>query len=351
MGSDSTLVKSSVPSIEAVNLTKRYRQLPAIQDVSFSIEKGEIVGFLGPNGAGKSTTMRILCGLIQATSGSARICGIPVATRPDEVKRRVGYMAENNPLPDDMRVIEYLTYRGRLKEMPRGQLHKRVDEVMDICDLNRKTRRSVIGTLSKGYRQRIGVADTILANPQVIIMDEPTIGLDPYQVLAMRELINTFRGEMTVIISSHILAEIDLSCDRVIIINQGRIVATGDSDSLRREFSKWTLYTLQIKGDPTALSAVIQSADSEIVVRSMEELADGFSEVILETNRRRDKGEEVLNALHRHPKLRVRSLTRKEPSLEDIFLAATRKSWETILPTGEQSDLPSTPPERPPTGK
>ena len=351
MGSDSAPVKPSVPSVEAVNLTKRYRQLAAIQDVSFSIDKGEIVGFLGPNGAGKSTTMRILCGLIPATSGSARICGTPVATRPDEVRRHVGYMAENNPLPEDMRVIEYLTYRGRLKELPRSQLHKRVDEVMDVCDLNRKTRRSVIGTLSKGYRQRIGVADTILANPQVVIMDEPTIGLDPYQVLAMRELINTFRGEMTVIISSHILAEIELSCDRVIIINQGRIVASGDSHSLRREFSKETLYTLQIRGDPTALTAVIQSADSEIVVRSVEELSDGFSEVILETTGRRDKGEEILNALHRHSELRVRSLIRREPSLEGIFLAATRKSWETILPTSEKSEPPNTPPEGPPTGK
>lgn len=338
--SNSAPVNPSAPTIEAVNLTKRYRKLTAIQDVSFSIEKGEVVGFLGPNGAGKSTTMRILCGLIPATSGSARICGIPVATRPNEVKRRIGYMAENNPLPDDMRVIEYLTCRGRLKEIPRARLHKRVDEVMAVCDLSRKVRRSIIGTLSKGYRQRIGVADTILANPQVIIMDEPTIGLDPYQILAMRELINTFRGELSVIISSHILAEIEVSCDRVIIINQGRIVATGNSDSLRREFSKGVSYTLQIKGDLVKLLVAIESIDPRIVLSSVQERTDSFTEVVLETPKHQDQGEEFLRAVHRHPEIRVRSLTYKEPSLEDIFLAATRKSWEVLIPASESLDTP-----------
>ena len=150
-------------SIEVEGLTKRFGHVTAIEDVSFKVTAGEIVGFLGPNGAGKSTTMRILSGLMSATSGRAWICGISVPRHPDKVKRRIGYMAENNPLPEDMRVVEYLTFRGHLKEIPGKRLKRRVEEVMAICDLNRKARRKVIGTLSKGYRQRVGIADAILS--------------------------------------------------------------------------------------------------------------------------------------------------------------------------------------------
>lgn len=332
-------MESARPNVEVTNLTKVYGRVTAIKDVSFSIARGEIVGFLGPNGAGKSTTLRILCGLIPATSGTAHICEIPVASQPGEIKRRIGYLAENTPLPEDMRVIEYLTFRGRLKEIPRRRLKARVEEVMNACDLNRKARRSVIGTLSKGYRQRVGVADAILAEPEVIIMDEPTIGLDPHQLLSMRSLIDSFRGKMTVIISSHILAEVELYCDRVIIINQGRIVAIGDSKRLRKEFVNKTTYTLGVKGDLSELSSAIRKIDSAMVVTATNhEEEEGFIKVVLETPRNEDLGEKLLANLHGHPDLRVRSLVRVEPSLEDIFLAATRKSWETIHSPGPGED-------------
>lgn len=320
-------------SIEVENLTKYYGSLMAIHEVSFNVAKGEIVGFLGPNGAGKSTTMRILCGIIAASSGIAKICGIPVASNPDEIKRRIGYMPENNPLPEDMRVVEYLRYRAQLKDIPRKQLKPRVEETLEICDLNRNARRKVIGTLSKGYRQRVGVADAILSKPEVIIMDEPTIGLDPHQVLMIRDLINSLRGEMTVIISSHILAEVELCCDRVIIINQGHIVASGTSDSLCKEFIRDTTYILKLKGDCSALDPLLKTIDPDLKVGNTTPIGnDGYYELDLNTPHSHDIGEEILNRLHALPQLRVSGLSRKVPNLEDIFLFATRRSWEESLP-------------------
>src|SRR3954464_221216 len=240
-------------AIEVSHLVKTYGGVTAVSDISFDVAQGEIVGFLGPNGAGKSTTMRILTRYLPATSGSVKICGLPVATQPDEIKRRIGYMPENNPLPEDMRVSEYMYFRGRLKEVPRRKLGPRIDEVLEICDLKR-VRHKIIGQLSKGYRQRVGIAEAILAEPPVIIMDEPTIGLDPHQILIVRDLIASLRGRMTVIISSHILPEIEMTCDRVLIINGGRIVAEGSPAELRHEIFGHTTYHLEVSGDPTALA-------------------------------------------------------------------------------------------------
>ena len=179
--------------IEADRLCKYYGPFIAIEDISFRVPRGEIVAFLGPNGAGKSTTMRILTGYLPASSGEVEICGLSVHAQPEEVKRRVGYMPENNPLPEDMRVSEYLYFRGRLKEVPRRMLGPRLDEVLELCDLKR-VRHKIIGQLSKGYRQRVGIAEAILAEPPVIIMDEPTIGLDPHQILIVRDLIASLRA-------------------------------------------------------------------------------------------------------------------------------------------------------------
>src|SRR6185369_6555162 len=175
------------PAIEVSHLVKTYAGVTAVSDITFSVARGEILGFLGPNGAGKSTTMRILTGYMPATSGSVRICGLPVASQAEETKRLVGYMPENNPLPEDMRVSEYLWFRGRLKEMPRAKLRSRIDEVLELCDLKRNRHR-ILGRLSKGNKQRVGIAEAILAEPAVIIMDEPTIGLDPHQIIIVRNL-------------------------------------------------------------------------------------------------------------------------------------------------------------------
>jgi ABC-2 type transport system ATP-binding protein len=300
-----------------------------VDDVSFTVRRGEIVGLLGPNGAGKSTTMRILTGFLPATSGIVRICGIPVASRTDEAKRHIGYMPENNPLPEDMRINEYLYYRGRLKEIPREELHTRLDEVLELCDLKR-IRHRIIGKLSKGMRQRVGIAEAILGEPEVIIMDEPTIGLDPHQILIVRDLIGGLRGRMSVIISSHILPEIEVTCDRVMIINGGRIVAQGTPDELRRQVIGHTHYELEIAGDQAALPALLAGVEATLVVQSTQGPdAEGFHVLTLTTTRDEELGEALLQALAAGS-YRVRALNRAHPTLEDVFLAATKRSWDIV---------------------
>jgi ABC-2 type transport system ATP-binding protein len=325
----------ATPALEVVSLTKEYHGVRAIEDVSFKVARGEVVGFLGPNGAGKSTTMRILAGLLAATSGRAYVAGIPVAARPDEVKRHLGYMPENNPLPEEMRVIEYLRYRARLKEVPRRKLRARVEEVMELCGLHRKARRRLIGTLSKGFRQRVGIADAILNEPEVILMDEPTIGLDPHQILSIRRLIDSLRGRQTVLLSSHILPEIELCCDRVMIINQGRLVAAGTSASLRRELLPRAEWRVRLHGDVTAFEALLPEVHVglRLTFRS-EPDADGFVELRLEAPARDvGIGEVLLEAAHRRGQWRVREFAHLDPGLEQIFMAATNQGLdETLAP-------------------
>ena len=332
---------SELPTaIEVSHLVKSYGGVMAVNDISFTVARGEIVGFLGPNGAGKSTTMRILTGYLPATSGSVRICGLPVATQPDEIKRRIGYMPENNPLPEDMRVSEYMYFRGRLKEVPRRKLGPRIDEVLEICDLKR-VRHKIIGQLSKGYRQRVGIAEAILAEPPVIIMDEPTIGLDPHQILIVRDLIASLRGRMTVIISSHILPEIEMTCDRVLIINQGRVVAQGTPVHLRREIVGHSSYQVELAGDVASLPATLATVDETLHSTALGEPdADGFRRFILTTGSDRELGESLLATLLRQG-FRVRALSRDNPTLEDVFLAATRRTWDVVAPPkGEQAKEP-----------
>ena len=321
----------AAPAIEVSHLVKTYGGVTAVSDISFTVQRGEIVGFLGPNGAGKSTTMRILTGYLPATSGTVKICGTPVATAPDEIKRRIGYMPENNPLPEDMRVSEYMYFRGRLKEIPRRKLGPRIDEVLELCDLKR-VRHKIIGQLSKGYRQRVGIAEAILAEPPVIIMDEPTIGLDPHQILIVRDLIGSLRGRMTVIISSHILPEIEVTCDRVLIINQGRVVAQGTPAELRREILGHSNYELEVAGDLAALPAALTAIEPTLQIQSQTEPDPaGFVRVRLRTERDDEFGEALLTALLER-KFRIRGLSRAHPTLEDVFLAATRRSWDAVAP-------------------
>jgi ABC-2 type transport system ATP-binding protein len=317
------------PAIEVSHLVKTYAGVTAVNDISFTVARGEIIGFLGPNGAGKSTTMRMLTGYLPATSGDVRICGLSVATQPDDIKRRIGYLAENNPLPEDMRVSEYLYFRGRLKEVPRRKLGPRIDEVLEASDLKR-VRHKIIGQLSKGYRQRVGIAEAILAEPPVIIMDEPTIGLDPHQILIVRDLIASLRGRMTVLISSHILPEIEMTCDRVLIINQGRVVAQGTPGDLRRELFGHSTYQLQAAGDLAGLPAHLATLDPTLTITTQGEPgADGFRTITLATGRDDDLGEALLRTLLTQ-QIRVRALNRMQPTLEQVFLAATRRSWDVV---------------------
>ena len=318
------------PAIEVEKLHKRFGKLDAVNGISFQVEKGQIVGFLGPNGASKSTTMRILTGYARATSGITRICGIPVACNPHEIKRRIGYMPENNPLPNELRVREYLKLRARIKELPMRHRAKRIDEVMERCDLSRAQDR-IIGKLSKGFRQRVGIADAILAHPEVIIMDEPTIGLDPHQVIMIRDLIASLRGKMSVLISSHILPEIEMSCDRVIIINGGKIVGQGTPKELREAFITSTIYELEINGKIASLRAALVPIAKEFEIDQFSKADScGFSKATIRIPGVHDCGEDLISCLANSSDLRVRSLGMRQAPLEDVFLAATRRSWETL---------------------
>jgi ABC-2 type transport system ATP-binding protein len=222
-------------------------------------------------------------------------------------------------------------FRGRLKEVPRRKLGPRIDEVLEVCDLKR-VRHKIIGQLSKGYRQRVGIAEAILAEPPVIIMDEPTIGLDPHQILIVRDLIASLRGRMTVIISSHILPEIEMTCDRVLIINQGRVVAQGTPADLRREIFGHSSYQLEVSGNLAALPDALATVDPSLRVTTQTEPdANGFARITLTTARDDELGETLIRTLLARD-LRVRALTRSNPTLEDVFLAATRRSWDAVAP-------------------
>jgi ABC-2 type transport system ATP-binding protein len=222
--------------IEVSNLTKRYAGHTAVRDISFTVGKGEIVGLLGSNGAGKSTTMRILSCFLPATSGTARVAGFDVFTESDEVRRRIGYMPENNPLHPEMRVREYLKFRARLKGLSRRRSRDRVDAVTEQCGLKDVTKK-IIGQLSKGFRQRVGLADALVHEPELIILDEPTIGLDPKQIRSVRQLIKDLGRRHTVLISTHILPEVEMTCNRVVILHEGRILAADTPENLQKIMS------------------------------------------------------------------------------------------------------------------
>ena len=217
--------------IEVQNLSKAYGPRLAISNLNFSIARGEIVGFLGPNGAGKSTTMKILTGFMPATSGTAKVAGFDVFNNPLEVKRNVGYLPENPPVYLDMQVEDYLLYAAQLKDMSTGAATKAVSEAIDKTGLG-NVRTRIIGNLSKGYRQRVGLAQALVHNPQVLILDEPTVGLDPVQIIEIRELIRSLAGAHTVILSSHILPEVTATCQRVIVIARGQIMAQDTIEAL-----------------------------------------------------------------------------------------------------------------------
>src|SRR5690349_14721630 len=222
--------------IEVENLTKRYAGHTAVSGISFTVKRGEIVGLLGPNGAGKSTTMRVLSGYLPGTSGSVRVAGLDVFHNSAEVRRRIGYMPENNPLHLEMRVREYLKFRARLKGLGIKRSRQRVDAVMEQCRLNDVSKR-IIGQLSKGYRQRVGLADALVHEPELIILDEPTIGLDPNQIRSVRALIKSLAGTHTVLISTHILPEAEMTCNRMVIMFQGKILAADTPENLQRLMS------------------------------------------------------------------------------------------------------------------
>jgi len=328
-------------------LSKSYGGHRAVSDLTFEVAPGEVVGFLGPNGAGKSTTMRALGGLLRADRGEAWVGDISLAADPKGAQRVLGYMPENNPLPEELRVGEYLRFRARLKGLGGKRLRERVGTVLELCDLAKnKAHRRIIGQLSKGFRQRVGLAEALLAQPRAILLDEPTIGLDPHQVILIRDLLQRLRGQTTVLLSSHILSEVEQACDRVIIIRHGRMVGQGTLMELRQEFAARPHFALKIKGDPTIWQTALASLDTDWDWKEQGDAGDGFTLWKGETTDETLRGERLLPILTQLDGVTVRSLARREPTLEEIFLRATHRSWEAQLPLKEKK--PSAPASKPP---
>jgi len=303
--------------IEVQNLTKRYGPVTAVRDVSFNVAPGEIVGFLGPNGAGKTTAMRILACFMPATSGSARVAGYDVFTQSMEVRRRIGYLPENVPLYSDMRVEPYLEFVAEIKGVPRAARRRQVGEVMERC-LIADVQNRLIGTLSKGYRQRVGIAQAIVNDPHVLILDEPTIGLDPKQITEIRSLIKSLAGAHTVILSTHILPEVSMVCSGVIIIHKGAIVAQGPIDTLVEQFFPTARVEVQIVGPPAAVRDGMRRIPGVLAVQEGT-AADGVGTWVVEAPRGRDVRAEIFQ-LAAQQKWELRELRRVGMTLEEVFI-------------------------------
>lgn len=311
--------------IEVENLTKRYAGRTAVAGLSFSVGRGEIVGLLGLNGAGKSTTMRILSCFLPATSGSARVAGFDVFTQPDEVRRRIGYMPENNPLHLDMRVREYLKFRARLKGLGFSRSRARVDEVLDQCGLEDVSRR-VIGHLSKGYRQRVGLADALVHEPELVILDEPTIGLDPHQIRAVRQLIKELGRERTVLLSTHILPEVEMTCTRVLILHQGRIRAADTTENLQSALSGASQVVAEIAASEADLRQCWEQMP-EVLYYDVAAVDGEYFRCKLSPRSAIDL-RPVIFDLARERGWPLRELTRSRQTLEDVFVRVTRAERE-----------------------
>lgn len=311
--------------IKVENLTKRYAGVNALNGLSFEVQRGEIVGFLGPNGAGKSTTMRILTGFIPASSGRVEVAGLDVFENSLEVRERVGYMPENNPLYVDMRVSEYLKFRSKLKGLPRGERKERIPEVLEMCGLTDVSHR-IIGHLSKGFRQRVGLADALLAEPDLLILDEPTIGLDPVQIRQVRQLIKDLGKRHTILLSTHILPEVEMTCNRVIIIHHGRILASDTPDNLMKTLHAGGLIQVEVRGSGSEVQAKLRTVEGVESI-SAKLIEDGCVRVTVTPKPGEDPREKIYETVAANG-WTLRELTRTRTTLEDIFVQITHEEDE-----------------------
>lgn len=306
--------------VEVKNLTKRYGSNLALDHVSFKIEEGSIVGFLGPNGAGKSTTMNIITGYLSATSGEVTVAGKNTLDDPNEVKKMIGYLPEQPPLYLDMTVKEYLNFMYDLKKvkLPREKHLKEICELVKISNVYGR----LIGNLSKGYKQRVGIAQALIGNPPVLILDEPTVGLDPKQIIEIRSLIKNLGRNHTIILSSHILPEVQAVCERIIVVNNGRLVADGATDTLAHDLSKDHRLILRAEGPEREMLHAIQGMDKVVDVYSLGEKEKGVFEISVESEPEADIRRDLFALLSRKgwPML---ALKNTDLTLEDLFLQLT----------------------------
>jgi ABC-2 type transport system ATP-binding protein len=316
--------------ISVKDLTKKYARSTAVDHISFEVQKGEVVGFLGPNGAGKTTTMRILTCFLPPTEGTATVAGFDVLEQPLEVKKRIGYLPETPPIYPEMDTTEYLTFVGRLKGLSGSELRRRIDDVCERCSIG-DVKKKLLGKLSKGYRQRVGLAQAIIHNPEVLILDEPTAGLDPKQINETRDLIRSLAGDHTIILSTHILPEVEQTCEKVIIINRGRLMATDSVENLQSRARGAVSVLVEVASRNGAL-------DSQAVVQRLQQIA-GVSRVLSKESRETRAVFEIESLKNKSVRGDVaravveggwdlNELRSAAASLEEIFLQLTQEQKE-----------------------
>lgn len=320
-------------------LTKSYGSSDAVRNISFSVDRGEVVGFLGPNGAGKSTTMKILCGFLPADAGEVEIAGFNIFSQSLQARSRIGYLPENVPLYPEMRVGEYLRYRAALKGVRSRRMREKVDDSLDLCFISH-VRNQLIGTLSKGYRQRVGLADALVNEPDILILDEPTIGLDPAQIKEVRQLIKSLATRHTILLSSHILSEVEMTCSRVMILNKGRIMATGTPSELRERTGLSISGPVRMEvqaGDQEAIQKVLKTLRSLECVASASlienELSDNWARFEIIPSSSGDPRPTLFEEAVRGG-WKLRELSARESSLEEIFT-----SFMTQLPASPETKV------------
>lgn len=307
--------------IEVTHLVKKYGKHIAVNDLSFNAKEGEILGFLGPNGAGKSTTMNMMTGYLSSTSGSIKINGIDILENPIEAKKNIGYLPEIPPLYLDMTVLDYLVFVAQLKKVSKVEMKKHIDEVLQRIELEHVQTR-LIKNLSKGYKQRVGLASALIGEPKLLILDEPTVGLDPKQIIEMRMLIKDLSKKHTIILSSHILSEISAICDKIMIINKGSVVAMDSPENLQHLFSHNLRIIIRVRSIDNAFLDALNQLEDVKDIHILETIEEDTVELAIEADEQTDIREQVFNLCYKtgHPLLMMQS---ENISLEDIFLKAT----------------------------
>lgn len=309
--------------IHVKNITKEFGPIKAVSDVSFRADSGEILGFLGPNGAGKTTTMRILSGIFPPTQGTAEVAGFDVGKNPLEIRKRIGYLPEQVPLYPELTVHEYLDFVASVWNLKQPQRSKRMYEVLEQCGLI-EMEDALIGRLSRGYRQRLGLAQTLIHDPEVLILDEPTVGLDPKQIREIRDLIKSFKGSKTVILSTHILPEVSMTCDKVIIIDHGKVVAQGTPESLTQQTGNLPEVEIQVQGNPEEILKALRILSGVNQVKIIDSKNPLEAKFLIQT----EKGEDVRAQIARTIVGKNWGLLELKPrllTLEEVFVRLVTK--------------------------
>jgi gliding motility-associated transport system ATP-binding protein len=307
-------------SIIVENLTKEYGVQKAVDDISFQVNTGEILGFLGPNGAGKTTTMKIITCFMSPNAGDVRVNDISIHSNQEAIKKKIGYLPENNPLYYDMPVIEYLDFMAELQGVPKNIVNDKIVEMINVCGLNVEKHKK-IGELSKGYRQRVGLAQAMIHDPEILILDEPTTGLDPNQIIEIRKLIRHIGKEKTVILSTHILPEVEATCDRILIINKGKIVADGTSDTLRKQAQGNEILKIQISDAP-ARDQVVSTLQKVETIGMIDPIAEGENYFMVQSKEGQSSRRSIFQLCVQNNWM-LTEMTPVETKLEDIFRELT----------------------------